>query len=211
MTVLQEGGSSPIPRKSAISTGMRRYLRSRDGAAAIEFAILAIPYFMIIFAIIETFVAFSAEQLLSNAVNTLSRKIRTGEITYQLSRDTDKDVTQFRQLVCDEISVLMVCGSSEASTPAKLYTDVRTFAQFSSIPTTIPRVSNADFADIDPSSFRFTPGGPKTINMMRVFYRWPITVDLVRPFITTIRPSDGSMPTDFLIIATTAFQNEAYP
>ncbi len=52
---------------------------------------------------------------------------------------------------------------------------------------------------------------PKTINMMRAYYRWEIITDLVRPYITTIRPSDGSMPSQYLIVATAAFQNEQYP
>ena len=53
--------------------------------------------------------------------------------------------------------------------------------------------------------------GAGTINMLRAYYRWEIITDLVRPYITTIRPSDGSMPTQYLIIATSAFQNEQYP
>ncbi len=64
-------------------------IRSRDGAAAIEFAILAIPYFMIVFAIIETFVAFTAEQLVSNAVDTFARKFRTARsLTISAARRT---------------------------------------------------------------------------------------------------------------------------
>ena len=47
--------------------------------------------------------------------------------------------------------------------------------------------------------------------MLRAYYRWQVITDLVRPYITTIRPADGSMPSDFLIVATTAFQNENYP
>lgn len=190
----------------------RKLARSKDGAAAIEFAILAVPYFIIIFAIVETFVAFAAEQLVTNAVNTLGRQLRTGQITYQLNRvATDMDVVKFRKAFCDEVDILIQCSEEEISTPSKLYIDARTFASFGAIPKTIPRVSTADFADIDPTSFKFTPGGPSTINMLRAYYRWQVITDLVRPYITTIRPSDGSMPTDFLIVATTAFQNENYP
>ncbi|MCL6705979.1 pilus assembly protein [Pseudomonas sp. R2.Fl] len=186
-------------------------MRSRDGAAALEFAILAIPYFMVIFAIVETFVAFSAEQLLSNAVNDMARQMRTGQITYGLNRDTDKDRDEFRQLFCDEIAILMRCSETEVVKPKQLYLDVQTFTDFSNMPTDIPKVSNDDFADIDPTKFVYNPGGPKSVNMVRAFYRWKITADIIRPYITTIRPADGSMPTDFLIVATTAFQNEAYP
>ncbi|QEE46026.1 pilus assembly protein [Rhizobium sp. WL3] len=190
----------------------RQLARSKDGAAAIEFAILAIPYFMIIFAIIETFVAFAAEQLVTNAVNTLGRQMRTGQITYQLNRpSTDMDMLKFRKAFCDEVNIMIQCSETEISTPSKLYIDARTFASFGAIPKTIPRVSTATFADIDPTSFKFTPGGPSTINMLRAYYRWQVITDLIRPYITTIRPSDGSMPSDFLIVATTAFQNENYP
>jgi Flp pilus assembly protein TadG len=47
--------------------------------------------------------------------------------------------------------------------------------------------------------------------MLRAYYRWEITADLVRPYITTIRPTDASMPRQYLIVATAAFQNEQYP
>lgn len=205
------GPTRSAPARVSAVTGLSRLFRSKDGATAIEFALLAIPYFMIIFAIIETFVAFTAEQLVANAADTMSRKLRTGQITYNLGRSTDMTVAQFRTAFCAEISIMIGCSASEIATPAKLYLDVETYTSFSAIPTTIPRVSNAAYADLDPSGFKFTPGGPSSINMLRAYYRWQVTTDLVRPYVTTIRPANGSMPTDFLIIATTAFQNEKYP
>ncbi|MGO7586212.1 pilus assembly protein [Rhizobium leguminosarum] len=189
----------------------RALARSRDGAAAIEFALLAIPYFLVIFAILETFVAFAAEELVSNGVDTMSRRMRTGQITYNLGRTTDMDQAQFRQAFCDEISILIRCSASEVATPSKLYLDVQTFSTFSAIPTTIPKLSTDKYADINTAVFKYTPGGAGTINMVRAYYRWEIITDLVRPYITTIRPSDGSMPSQYLIVATAAFQNEQYP
>lgn len=185
-------------------------VRSRDGATAIEFALLAVPYFMIIFAILETFVAFTAEQLVTNAVDTLSRQLRTGQITYNMSRTTDMTVAQFRQAFCNEVSILISCSAAEIATPSKLYLDVETYSSFGAIPTTIPYATTAQYSDIDPTGFKYAPGGPSTINMLRAYYRWQITADIVRPFLTTIRTT-GSVPTDFLIVATAAFQNEKYP
>lgn len=211
MSTVDDGQQGGVKARPRFGFRLRRMARSEDGAAAIEFAILAIPYFMIIFAIIETFIAFSAEQLLSNAVNEMSRKLRTGQITFGLNRSTDMKEAEFRTAFCSEIAILMKCDASEITTPKKLYIDVRNFTAFSNIPTTIPRKSNDTFADLDTSSFKFAPGGSGSINMMRVFYRWQITADLVRPYITTIRPANGSMPTDFLIVGTTAFQNEDFP
>lgn len=187
--------------------GLCRFVRSRDGAAAIEFALLAIPYFMIIFAILETFVAFAAEQLVSNAVDTMGRKLRIGQIT---AANTTGE--QFRKAFCDEISILITCSESELATPSKLYLDVETYSKFSDVPTTIPRLNPSDpFSDLKTSDFKFVPGGKGTINMVRAYYRWQIITDLIRPYITNIRPADGSMPTDFLIVATSVFQNEQFP
>ena len=188
----------------------RRLQRSRDGAAAIEFALLAIPYFMIIFAILETFIAFTGEQLVSNAVDTMSRKLRTGQITAGLGRSSDMTRTQFRTAFCNEVSILIKCSSAEIATPDKLYLDVRSFTTFASMPTDLPIVTSGTASSLNTATFQYAPGGPSTINMLRAYYRWQITTDLVRPYITNLRPA-GSMPTDFLIVATAAYQNEAYP
>ncbi len=208
----QDRGDAALGRRPFL-TRLQGILRSKDGATAVEFALLAVPYFIIIFAIIETFVAFTAEQLVVNATDTLSRKLRTGQITYAMGRTstTDMDQTKFRTAFCAEISIMISCSASEIATPAKLYIDVETYPSFADIPVKIPRVSTAAYADIDPSGFTFAPGGPSSINMVRAYYRWQVTTDIVRPYITTIRPANGSMPTDFLIIATAAFQNEKYP
>jgi Flp pilus assembly protein TadG len=197
-------------RQTARLSRMSRLLRSKDGATAIEFAMLAIPYFMIIFAIIETFVAFTAEQLVTNAVDTMARQLRTGQITYAKGRTTDMTQAQFRQAFCDNVSILISCSTTEVATPSKLYLDVETYSTFGAIPTQIPYATTAQYSDINPSGFKYTPGGPGTINMLRAYYRWQITADIIRPYITTIRTA-GKVPTDFLIVATAAFQNENYP
>ncbi|TWB47967.1 Flp pilus assembly protein TadG [Rhizobium sp. ERR 922] len=192
-------------RRSARSS-LRELVRSRDGTAAIEFALLAIPYFLIVFAIIETFVAFTAEQVVSNAVDTLSRQIRTGQIT---AANTTSQ--QFRQAFCNQISVLITCSSTEVQTPANLYLDVESYSSFASMPTTIPRKSSTDpYSDLSTTGFTFTPGGAKSLNMVRAYYRWQIITDLLRPYLTNVHPTDGSALV-YLIVATAAFQNENYP
>lgn len=189
-----------------------RFARDRKGAAAIEFAILVIPFLMVIFASIETFVAFTGEQLIGNAVDTMARQLRTGAITYNQGKSTDKTQAQFRQLFCNEISIIITCSASEVATPNKLWLDVRTFTSFAAIPTTIPRTpANSTYGELDTSSIAFAPGGATTINMLRAYYKWEVVTDLVRPYITTVRPSDGSRPYYFLIVETAAFQNEDYP
>jgi Flp pilus assembly protein TadG len=182
----------------------RTFRRSDEGAVAIEFAMLAIPFFMLLFAIIESCIAYAAEQVLDNAVDDIGRQLRTGQITAGANLPTDMNAAEFREAFCEHIQIMLSCDTD------KLYLDIRSFSNFSNIPVGIPREDNRAFGDLDTTNFGYSPGGAGSINMVRAFYRWPIITDLIRPYITNIRPEDGSMPTDYLIVGTSAFQNEAY-
>jgi Flp pilus assembly protein TadG len=187
---------------------LRRLFKERSGASTVEFALLAVPFLIVVFATLETFTAFTAEQLLANATETMARKVRTGEITFGVNAATDMSELQFRKAFCDEISIIMTCSDDEAQIPSKLFIDVRSFDDFSKIPVAIPRKGTGD--DLDTSGFKFAPGGAKTINMVRAYYRWEVITDLVRPYVTNLRTAGSSMPNDYLMVATAAFRNENY-
>jgi Flp pilus assembly protein TadG len=184
----------------------RRLVGDRKGATAIEFAILALPFFIVVFASIETFVAFAGEQLLANATDTLARKIRTGEITFNQGKPTDVTEDEFRQAFCDEIAIMMTCSATETTEPTKLYLDVRKIADLGDFPDAVPRVGS----DLDTSGFQFAPGGPRDFTMVRAYYRWEVITDLVRPYVTKLRAAGDSMPRDYLMVATATFRNEDY-
>lgn len=186
---------------------LRRFFGNRKGATSVEFAILALPFFMVVFASIETFVAFYGDQLLANATENMARKIRTGQITIGTGKTTDMSQEQFRLAFCDEISILMKCTATEAAQPSRFYLDVREVTDLTAFPVTIPRKS--DSTDIDTGGFKFAPGGPGTFNVLRAYYRWSVLTDLVRPFVTNLRPAGASMPTDYLMVATATFRNES--
>lgn len=79
---------------------LRRLDRSESGAASVEFAMVATPFFMLIFGIfgigIYQFTAFS----LQNAVDQASRSLRTG--SYQTSGQNGGVMTntEFKNAVC---------------------------------------------------------------------------------------------------------------
>lgn len=177
-----------------------RLLTRRDGATAIEFALLALPFLLIVFASLETFIAFSAEQLFANANETMARKIRTGQITSAMSKE------DYRKAFCEEIKLLMPCSATEAKTESKLYIHVEKFDDYSAITPTVAIVES----NLDTASFKFAPGGRKSINIVRAYYRWDIITDLVRPMITSIKTTDG-LSRSYLMVATTIVQNEDYP
>ncbi len=174
-----------------------------------EFAILAIPFMIVLFATIETFVAFTGEQLLMNATDKMARKIRTGEITFQVGKPGYKTNAQFRQAFCDEISVMMTCSATETTLPNKLYIDVRPVADLAKFPEAVPRTTTSISSDVKTSDFKFAPGGPGTTNMMRAFYRWSVFTDLVRPFVSNLRPTGSTMPKGYLMVSTAIFRTES--
>ncbi|HTO33657.1 MAG TPA: TadE/TadG family type IV pilus assembly protein [Pararhizobium sp.] len=189
---------------------LRRFFKEKSGTSTIEFALLALPFLVVVFASLETFTAFTAEQLLANATETMARKIRTGEITIaDKTSPAYMSEEDFRKAFCGEISIIMTCSATEAKTPSRLFLDVRSFADFSKIPAAIPRKGGAN-GDLDTSSFKFAPGGPTTINIVRAYYRWEVITDLVRPYVTNLRPAGSSMPKDYLMVSTAAFRNENF-
>ncbi|MEP2945026.1 MAG: TadE/TadG family type IV pilus assembly protein [Lentilitoribacter sp.] len=198
-----------FPRLTALMHPVKRIRKSESGSTALEFGVLAIPFFMIIVATVETLVAFAGEQILVNAVDKMSRQLRTGEITFNMGRTTDLTEAEFRELFCNEINIVLSC-SNTISSDQKLFIDLKNVVNYSDIDVGIPKVSSADYAELDTSGFGYAPGGSGSINVLRVYYKWDVTVDLIRPYITNIRPgAEGSEY--YLMVSTTAFRNEGYP
>lgn len=183
---------------------LKRFAKSQDGATAIEFALLAIPFFMVIFAILETFFALIGEQVLANATDTMARRLQTGQISKTIT------VAEFRKQFCAEAAVIITCSQTEIATPSKLYIDLKSFATFAEIPSAIPFINHSTGRDLNVSKLGFTPGGPGSINMLRVYYRWPVVTDLIRPFLTNIKTANSNVPSHFLVVATEVFKNEDF-
>ena len=57
----------------------KRFRRDEDGATAVEFGLIALPFIALMMATIEIALVFFAGQALETAVDTASRLIRTGQ------------------------------------------------------------------------------------------------------------------------------------
>ncbi|MBP0685458.1 pilus assembly protein, partial [Mycobacterium tuberculosis] len=79
----EERGNSDLPertrstRKSPLFT---RFRKDNRGSVAIEFALIALPFFLLIFAVVEVTLSFTAEQVMSNTVDDIARQLRTGQL-----------------------------------------------------------------------------------------------------------------------------------
>ena len=110
--------------RQRLRTGIRRFVRNDSAATVVEFALLAMPFFALIFGIIEVGLIFLVDTTLENAVTASGRQIRTGEL--QTAGGT---AATFKTSICANMSWL---GGSCAS---NLDVDVRTYASFNAVTT----------------------------------------------------------------------------
>lgn len=140
---------------------LRRLFRNRSGAAAVEFSFVAVPFFMLLFAIIETSIVFFAGQTLQTAVTDSARLIMTGQ-----ANKFEPDA--FKTAVCSKIYSLFDCS--------KAYVDVRTFTSFSAI--SLPKPVNGTTGAFDASMINYSKSDAGNIVVVRVFYKWPVFLSL---------------------------------
>ncbi|MGD9768728.1 MAG: TadE/TadG family type IV pilus assembly protein [Pseudolabrys sp.] len=167
---------------------LRRFIRHQDGTSAIEFALVAVPFIALMFAIIETALVFFAGQTLEAAAATASRLILTGQAQSQ-----GLSANAFKTKVCAQLTVMFDCTGG-------VYVDVKTYTNFASTNMSSP-VSNGNF---DSSALTYTPGGPSDIVVMKLYYQWPIYVSLLNTGFANLNGNKR------LLVATSAFRNEPY-
>lgn len=97
--------SSPEKSPRGWKRNASRWLRDSAGTAALEFSIVAVPFFFFVFAIIGSSLYFFADNALERGVQGAARKIRTGETV-----QSGTTVGGFRQMVCDEAGAGIDCG-----------------------------------------------------------------------------------------------------
>ncbi len=161
--------------------------RARDGATAIEFALLALPFFLIVYAILEVALLFTAELVLDKATEETGRMVRVGKVQRNaLTQD------QFAALTCKNVKIILDCK--------KLVFDLKTYASFADVPTNIPMKGT----DIDTSGFSYDYGRGGTIVALRVFYKWPVVTGAMRQYFG--KTGDGAT----VLMSLSAFRTEPF-
>lgn len=167
---------------------IKRFNKSEDGVAAIEFGMLALPFLMLIFAILETAIGFFAAQVFESGIDSVGREIRTGQI-----QSTSTTAAEVRTKVCANTWGLFDCNAIQL--------DVKTYAVFPDTPLTTPRDADGNF---DNSALGYDTGAAGSIVIIRAYYEWPIFLDYLWQNVSGL--SNGAR----LFVATTAFQNEPF-
>jgi hypothetical protein len=99
----EEMQTQAISQESAIATKrggqLSRLRRDQRGTTAVEFGILAVPFFMFVLGIMAIGLQFFTINALDHGVEVAARKLRTGE-----AQKNGMTVKQFKELVCTEAS-----------------------------------------------------------------------------------------------------------
>lgn len=183
---VSKGRGQAIP---AIKRGgiIRRLRKDESGVTAIEFGLVAAPFFALMVAIIEVALVFFANFSLENGVDQAARLIRTGQAQQQ-----GFSAAQFKQSICENVSVLSDCDGG-------LKLDVQRFDSFTGVSLDDPLTGDGELRD----DFGFDAGVGGDVVVVRAFYEWSLIADL--PGGLGNMPSGGR-----LLAAVAAFRNEPF-
>jgi Flp pilus assembly protein TadG len=174
-------------RISKILTRMRA--TARAGSAAIEFAMIAPVFFMLLMGIMENGIIYFAGATLQNATDDVSRQIRTGQA--QAAGMTQQ---QFRTAICNEIAPLLACDSN-------LQIDVESYNDYSTAGFAPPTDAAGN---LKATLNNYVPGTACNVVLVRTFYTWKVITPMLSPFLTNITGGYH------LVSATSAFRNEPF-
>lgn len=171
-----------------------RFCRDRNGSTVIEFGMLALPFALLLFAILETCISFAAGQLMANATDDLARQLRTGRIS-------PKDLTSAK--VHD-----FICGQLEMMVPRdcpELVIDLRSEPTFDALSKfEMPLTGTGRERVIDKGKTDFKTAASMEKSMLRVLYPWPIMTNLMQKNLSTLKDDK------ILLFATATWQNEPF-
>ncbi len=135
---------------------VQKFKKDVEGAVAIEFAFIGLPFFLLIFAILEISLVFLAEINLAHATADTARRLRTN----QAGIDT---LAKFKEDICEKVVFIPNCTS-------ELKVEVRTYNNFASIDTSLNVNGDGGLDD----NFLFQSVDVGAIATVRTFIEWEL-------------------------------------
>lgn len=166
------------------------FFACKDGATAVEFALVAPPFLGLLLGIIQTFLVFFAGEQLETIVNQTSRLILTGQ-----AQKANMTQATFAQALCTNVTVLFSCGN--------FMIDVQTYSSFSATNTGTPTLTFNSQGQVT-NTWQYQPGAAGQIVVVRVMYQWPVLLGPLGFSLSNL--SNGNR----LLMASAAFKNEPY-
>ncbi len=135
-----------------------RFCRARKGATAVEFALIAAPFFGTLIAILETTLFLFAQAALQNAATEAGRLFMTGQ-----AQNGGWSASTVESKVCPLISALFNCNN--------VVVVVQNYSDFASASTSAPAL----YSNGQPiTSFAYNPGTPGEVMVVQLVYKWSV-------------------------------------
>lgn len=168
---------------------LKRLRGDARGAALVEFALVAPPFLLLLFGILEFGALGVMSATFNDAVTAASRELRTGQA----------DKAQTAQAFAQHICAHMVSPSDCAG---RIATSVRAWPNYSQLQS----VAGTSAIDLTQAN-AFDSILPQSIVLVTATYRWPLIVPFAGP---AFQHAPGSS-TDVLIVSRAVFRAEPYP
>ncbi len=183
-----------LVRGSARSPFSRDFVRCRNGATTVEFAMVATPFIALLVAILQTVLVFFAQRVLDEVTEEASRYIMTGQAQ-------TGGVTQsgFANYVCTNSPALV----GALFTCSNIMVNVQNYAAFASANTSTPTLTYHPNGTVS-NTWNYSAGNAGDIVVVQVMYQWPVVLGPLNFNLGNL--SNGNR----LLISTAVFKNEPY-
>ena len=164
-----------------------KWAKNEEGVTAVEFALVGLPFLIMVIGIIEMALMFTAQSLLEASTAQAAREIRTGAVQQGGGED------DFTEALCDFASVFIPCDEIQYQVVA-----MEDFGEAEDFP---PASFDAD-GDLEDQGF--DPGGVSDVVMIRTAYTYPIKTPMMQVVLT----NNGG--TSRIMLSTVVLQTEPY-
>ena len=165
---------------------LRRFCRKEEGATAVEFALIAIPFFLVFMALFEMSTMLLAQYELQQAMTSAARAIRTGQARTGLSLSDFRD-----SYVCPHLTFVRC---------EKIKIEAKNFSSFGAVSYT---KADEKYLDDKSKKLPFSIGGPSEVMAIRLYYKWKFFTPLIGQFM-------GKSGNSRYLMTGTVFRNEPY-
>jgi Flp pilus assembly protein TadG len=168
----------------------RQFAVCKKASAAVEFGLVAAPFFALLMALFQTALVFFAGRVLDVTTLQASRYILTGQ-----AQNANYTAANFATYVCNNTFALFNCNN--------FMINVQTYSSFASATTSAPTITYNSKGQVT-NTWTYAPGGPNDIVVVQVMYQWPVVGGPLSFNLSNL--SNGER----LLMSTAVFKNEPY-
>ena len=137
-----------------------RFLPARDGATAVEFALIAPVFIAVLFAILEVAFFLIAQQTLQTAATTAGRLIMTGQ-----AQNSAMTQSQFAAAVCPMVTAIISCSN--------LMINVQSYSSFTGASASAPTLTYNAQGQVT-NNWSYNPGVAGNVTVVQLIYQAPV-------------------------------------